>query len=130
MPRKGSRPATRGSFVKGDPRAGRPLGRKNNATEEARQLAQSLVTDPEYLKSLRQRLKRGQAGLVEVRLWEYAFGVPKRQEVSGEETLQDQEAAGRTLEAVLIPLLGPYETLRIQVAEALLAARNGQNGHA
>jgi hypothetical protein len=65
-----------GTFVKGDPRAGRPPGRPNKATHEIRQLAQSLLTDPQYLKALRQRLREGTAGRIEDLLYQYAWGAP------------------------------------------------------
>lgn len=54
--------ANKGSFVPGDPRAGRPKGTPNKTGRDARLLAQSLVTDPEYLEKLKQRLIDGKLG--------------------------------------------------------------------
>jgi hypothetical protein len=69
-------------FVKGDPRAGRPKGSQNKTGRDARILAQSLVTDPEYLGKLRARLIDGKAGDLEKTLWLYAFGAPPQHPVS------------------------------------------------
>lgn len=72
-------------FKKGDPRAGRPRGTKNKTTVEVRELAQSLVDDPKYLKALRARLLAGECPPpVETMLWHYAYGKPKESlELSG-----------------------------------------------
>jgi hypothetical protein len=72
MPGKG-RP-----FVNGDPRAGRPLGVQNHAKKEARQLAHELVSNPDYVEALRQRLIDGKAGDLEKILWQYAYGEPPK----------------------------------------------------
>ena len=69
-------------FVKGDPRAGRPPGSQNKTGRDARILAQSLVSDPEYLANLRQRLIDGKAGDLEKVLWQYAYGSPAAHPVS------------------------------------------------
>ncbi len=67
-------------FVKGQPSKpgpGRPKGAENQKTKEARALAKRMVTDPTYQKNLLRRLRAGEAGGIEVRLWEYGFGKPK-----------------------------------------------------
>ena len=66
-------------FVKGDPRAGRPKGRENNATIEIREAAKAIVSRPEYLEKLKERLDAGKAPHMEVLLFSYAFGRPKDQ---------------------------------------------------
>jgi hypothetical protein len=77
-----ARKATSGSFKPGDPRAGRPKGTPNKTGRDARILAQSLVTDPEYLDKLKQRLVDGKAGDLEKVLWQYAYGAPPAHPVS------------------------------------------------
>ena len=72
MPGKG-RP-----FTPGDPRAGRPSGRENNVKREVRHLAHDLVSNPEYVAALRQRLIDGKAGDLEKTLWVYAYGEPPK----------------------------------------------------
>ena len=66
-------------FVKGDPRAGRPKGRENNATIEVREAARRIVQDPDYLEQLNIRLKEGRAPAIEILLWQFAYGKPKDQ---------------------------------------------------
>lgn len=57
--------------------AGRPPGRPNVATVQAREAARGLVGDPDYLKRLRARLVAGELpGTVEAMLWAYAWGRP------------------------------------------------------
>jgi hypothetical protein len=68
--------ANKGSFVPGDPRTGRKVGATNKTSRDARELAQRLVTDPEYLDGLRQRLIDGRLGALEIELWKYAYGAP------------------------------------------------------
>jgi hypothetical protein len=68
--------ANKGSFVPGDPRAGRPRGSLNRSSRDARELAQKLVCDPEYIEGLRARLLAGKLGNLETVLWAYAFGPP------------------------------------------------------
>ena len=74
--------ANKGSFKPGDPRAGRPPGSQNKTSKDARILAQSLVTDPEYLDKLKQRLIDGKAADLEKTLWEYAFGKPPQHPIT------------------------------------------------
>jgi hypothetical protein len=71
------RKPTRGAFTKGDPRCGRPKGRKNNVTGEVRALAQALVRDPKYMEAFRQRWREGSLPpAVEAMVWHYAWGKP------------------------------------------------------
>jgi hypothetical protein len=64
-------------FTPGDPRAGRPKGSLNKTGKDARELAQSLVTDEAYIEKLKQRLLDGKLdGQMERLLWQYAFGSP------------------------------------------------------
>ena len=72
MPGKG-RP-----FTAGDSRAGRPPGRQNNVKREVRHLARDLVSNPEYMAALRQRLIDGKAGALEPIIWQYAYGEPPK----------------------------------------------------
>jgi hypothetical protein len=65
-----------GTFIKGDPRAGRPQGSRNKTTPEIRQLARNLLTDARYLTTLRKRLREGTAGRIEELLYQYAWGTP------------------------------------------------------
>jgi hypothetical protein len=74
--------ANKGSFKPGDPRAGRPPGSQNKTGRDARILAQSLVSDPDYIANLRQRLIDGKAGDLEKVLWQYAYGTPAQHPVS------------------------------------------------
>jgi hypothetical protein len=59
----------------GNPR-GRSAGTRNRTTVEVREMATRLIDDPEYLHRLRERLRAGTAGAVEIMLWHYAFGRP------------------------------------------------------
>jgi hypothetical protein len=68
--------ANKGSFTPGDPRAGRPKGTPNKTSRDARLLAQALVSDPEYVATLKQRLINGKLGDLEKVLWAYAYGPP------------------------------------------------------
>ncbi len=65
-------------FVIGHPKvAGRAKGTLNRATVNARELAQRLLTDPEYVDGLERRLRQGELPpAVEAMLWNYAFGRP------------------------------------------------------
>ena len=64
---------------------GRKKGTPNKATVEIREASRTLVEDPEYRASLRQRLKRGQAPHMETLLHHYAYGKPREGlDVSGD----------------------------------------------
>ena len=64
-------------FVKGDPRAGRPLGSKSKVTEEARAAASEIVDNPEYREKLFARALAGELPpAIEAMLWYYAKGKP------------------------------------------------------
>lgn len=87
-------------FVKGDPRAGRPLGAVGKITREVREIAGNLVEDPEYVASLRARLLTGElAPPIEQMLWYYRYGKPK-------ETVELSGADG-----------GPMQVLNLTTAE-------------
>jgi hypothetical protein len=64
---------------------GRPKGRLNNTTLEARKFAHGLVASPGYRKSLKQRLDGGTlAPALEAMLHHYAYGKPPdRVELTG-----------------------------------------------
>lgn len=59
--------------LKGGSRKGIP----NRATTEIKEIARGLLADPEYQDALRRRLRRGDAGAVEVTLYHYAYGKPR-----------------------------------------------------
>jgi hypothetical protein len=81
------RKATGKPFAKGDKRAGRPKGRENNATLEAREFCRNLLASPAYQDNLRKRLEAGKlAPAVEALMWAYGYGKPKDQlEVTGKD---------------------------------------------
>ena len=81
--------ANKGRFTPGDPRAGRRSGSLNKTSKDARELAQRLVSDPEYLEALKERLRAGKAGDLEKVLWAYAFGPPSQRPVSALDDLFD-----------------------------------------
>ena len=90
-------------FVKGDSRAGRPPGTPNKTSRDAREMAQKLVTDPEYVASLRTRLIAGKLGALESLLWHYAFGPPPERPIT---------ALSEALENLPLPHLPePYRAL-------------------
>ncbi len=65
-------------FRAGHGRAGgRQKGIPNKVTREVRAAARRLVADREYRRNLRERLRAGTAGQMEVVLWQYAYGKPK-----------------------------------------------------
>ncbi len=69
-------------FTKGDPRAGRPVGVPNKSSLDARELAQRLLSHPDYVDKLQQRLIDGKAGDLEKVIWAYAYGAPSAQPVT------------------------------------------------
>ena len=56
---------------------GRPKGTPNKATRAIQEVAQSLLSDEQYVDALVRRLRRGTAGAVEPLLYHYAYGKPK-----------------------------------------------------
>ena len=59
-------------------RGGRKKGSLNKATRRAQKLAQEILTDEEYLKTLRERMIDDQPSeRIEEMLWKYAFGKPR-----------------------------------------------------
>ena len=59
------------SFKSGHKKVGgREKGTPNRTTQEARELAQSLLQDPEYQTKLRERLLAGKADRIELLLWQ------------------------------------------------------------
>ena len=60
--------------------AGRSKGALNKRTQEAQELAASLIDgDPAYLEGLKRRIKAGKAPHMETLLWHHRFGKPKDQ---------------------------------------------------
>jgi hypothetical protein len=65
-------------MAKGKKTGGRQPGSLNRATIEAKEACAALVDDPEYRRSLAERLRTGKlAPAVECMLWYYAKGKPK-----------------------------------------------------
>jgi hypothetical protein len=112
------------SFVSGDPRAGRPKGTRNKSTQEIRNLAQRLLTDRTYQKSLKKRLLAGTAGQIEIVLFYFAYGKPvDRVRIAGDEALAIQLAwAEDAREQLRAKLEDMAERLAANVPPAL----NGQ----
>jgi hypothetical protein len=54
----------------------------NKTGRDARELAQRLVTDPEYVQGLWDRLIAGKLGALEQVLWAYAFGPPPERPIT------------------------------------------------
>jgi hypothetical protein len=78
------------------PGPGRPKGSLNKATREIRDFARSVLESPEYVESLKRRLRQGNAPHMETLLHHYAYGKPR-------DTLE---------------ITGPVEPLRIVIAGA------------
>lgn len=79
---------------------GRPKGRLNDVTLEARTMALEIVRDPTYRANLLKRAQDGTLGPMEPVLWSYCFGKPKDQpsfatEDLGLLDLSDAELAAR-----------------------------------
>lgn len=91
-------------FKRGDKRAGRPKGRKNEATLAVEEACKGIVENPDYRRNLRERADTGAlAPAVETMIWHYAYGKPKeRVELTGEDG-------------------GPVKTEQVTRAEALAA---------
>jgi hypothetical protein len=65
-------------MAKGRKTGGRRPGSLNHATVEAKAACAALIDDPEYRRSLAERLRSGKlAPAVECMLWYYAKGKPK-----------------------------------------------------
>ena len=62
--------------VSGNP-AGRTKGSVNKSTAAMKELAESLLTDSIYREKLKERLRAGKAGQVEIELMHYWAGKPK-----------------------------------------------------
>ena len=58
-------------------RDGRKPGTPNRASGAGREVAALLLDDPEYQRSLRERLIRGEAPRLELLLWELRYGRPR-----------------------------------------------------
>lgn len=77
-PQLKARKANRGSFVKGDKRAGRPKGLLNKATTEVREWARAIFNDPIVQASTLQKAQDGTlAPAIYNELLHYAYGKPK-----------------------------------------------------
>jgi hypothetical protein len=64
-------------FVKGDPRAGRPLGCKNKASAEIKLFAAELLDDPDYMIALLKAWKRRKVhNSIEQMFYHYRHGRP------------------------------------------------------
>ncbi len=58
-------------------RGGRKPGTPNRASGAGREVAALLLDDPEYQRSLRKRLIRGEAPRLELLIWELRYGKPR-----------------------------------------------------
>lgn len=56
---------------------GRPKGALNKSTRDIQEFSRATLEDPEYVRELKTRLRRGKAPHVETLLYHYAFGKPK-----------------------------------------------------
>lgn len=98
-----SRKATPGSFVKGDPRCGRPKGCRNKVSEDIAAYARSFLESSEYRASAHRRILAGKAPHLETLLYQYAYGKPPdKLEVTGAdggplEFIQARESIARKL---------------------------------
>jgi hypothetical protein len=64
-------------FVKGDPRAGRPKGRRSDAQLACEQFAREVISSPEYRESVWRRVREDSLPpAVECLLHHYAYGKP------------------------------------------------------
>jgi hypothetical protein len=66
----------------------------SSRSERGRKLAMDLLEDPEYRKTLRERLMTGTAGPIEVHLWRMAYGEPQKDD-SGKAAEEARFAAMR-----------------------------------
>ena len=72
--------ARNGTKTGGGSRKGKP----NKATAGIRELARGFVDDPAYRDALRERLLAGEAGSMELWLWQHAYGKPTITSTDGE----------------------------------------------
>ena len=82
------RPWQMPQFVKGKkPGPGRPKGRLNNKTLEAREFATSVIDSPSYRASVQARAESGTLPpAIEAMLWHYSKGKPPEKiELTGED---------------------------------------------
>jgi hypothetical protein len=78
MEGKGKRAPNKGTFVKGDPRAGRPKGVPNKATLELKELIDELLT-PVGWRRLNEQWEAGTLPAATFhRLLDHRYGVPKQ----------------------------------------------------
>jgi hypothetical protein len=83
---------------------GRPKGRQNNATLEAKAVCTHLVDDPIYRERLKARLVAGKLPpAVETMLWYYAKGKPK-------DVLEVEDRGQKLIRIVLAPKPTPEDT--------------------
>ena len=72
------------SFSKERPGKGRIKGSKNKKTLELAEVIEMLISRPEYMAKLAQRVDRGKASHIELFLWHHRYGKPKeRHELTG-----------------------------------------------
>ncbi len=69
MPRKNNLPP--------GPGPGRPKGLPNKVTRDIQEFARAVLEDPDYVRELKVRLRRGKAPHVETALYHYGYGKPR-----------------------------------------------------
>jgi hypothetical protein len=65
------------------------------ASKDVRDIARRLVEDKDYQENLQKRLQEGTAGPMEIWLWRWAYGDPKKAEAATEEKDAERYAAHR-----------------------------------
>lgn len=100
--------------------AGKPKGALAHRTREVQTVAYRLVNDPKYRKRLRERLREGTAGQMELTLWYYAFGKPK-------ETIE-YRGDPLVLQQLLVEVISARENGNGNVIAVEVEAGNGK-GH-
>jgi hypothetical protein len=58
-------------------KSGRPKGALNKSTRDIQDFARRMLEDPEYVRELAVRLRRGKAPHVETVLYHYGYGKPR-----------------------------------------------------
>jgi hypothetical protein len=72
------------------------------ATKDVRAMAARLVEDEEYQENLQKRLRTGEAGAMEIWLWRWAYGDPKRStEAESERDRQTFAQIRKELKAII-----------------------------